>query len=117
MKTKILAILFALFFFPAVWLLSSDLNRIALFNTYGQKSSGHLAGVRIGQSQDEAASQFIRMGMISAPYADDGSCPLHGSFDAILVFIDTSWRRGTICIGLRKGRVSSFAWRYNFLQP
>jgi hypothetical protein len=117
MKIKILAMLLVLLAFPATWLLSGDLNRIALFNAYGQKTSGHLAGVRIGQTRDEAIAQFLRMEMISATYADDGSCPLRGSFDGALVFLDTSWRRGTICVGLREGRVSAFAWRYNFFQP
>lgn len=55
--------------------------------------------------------------MVSAAYSDDGSCPLIGQFDEVLVFVDVSWRKGTICVGISDGRVKSSAWHYNFLQP
>lgn len=101
----------------AIWLWLSDLDRIALIDTHGQKSSGTLAGVRVGQSSQDAVYNLKNLGMRSANYADDGSCPLRGRFDQIIVFIDVSWRKGTICIGIIQGKVSSVAWRYNFFQP
>jgi RHS repeat-associated protein len=116
-KKHILALLMIILFFAVIWLCLNDLDRIALVDTHGQKSAGGLAGVRVGQSEQDAVYEFMQRNMVRASYADDGSCPLRGRFEKALVFIDMSWRKGTICIGISEGKVASIAWRYNFLQP
>lgn len=102
----------------AIWFVAfDDLDRAALAHYTGQKSSGTFAGVSVGDPEDVAVQAFESRRMVSAPYADDGSCPLSGTFDHVLVFVDVSWRKGTICVGISEGVVKSMAWRYNFMQP
>ena len=96
---------------------ANDLNRVALFNASGQTVSGKLAGVEIGQRQGLATQALLKLGMISGVYRDDGSCPIQGRFDNILVFTDLSWRKGTICLGVVEERIAAVAWRYNLFQP
>jgi hypothetical protein len=99
------------------FVLSDDINRVALVDYMGQQTSDGFAGVRIGDRAEVASTAFAKRGMLSAPYQDDGSCPITGKYDEILVFVDMSWRKGTICVGVTQGAVKAFAWRYNFLQP
>lgn len=95
----------------------NDLNRVAVFDGSGQISSGKLANIEVGQQQDVASKYLLDRGMISGVYKDDGSCPIQGKFDNILVFVDLSWRKGTICLGVVKSKIATVAWRYNLFQP
>jgi hypothetical protein len=97
--------------------LFDDINRAALIDYTGQKSSGSFAGIAIGDPQSSARETLLQRGMTIVHYQDDGSCPIEGQFDDILVFVDLSWRKGNVCIGISQGAVKSIAWRYNFLQP
>jgi hypothetical protein len=118
MKPKWPLVAFASIMFVGIaFALSDEINRVALIDYTGQKSSGSFAGVRIGDRAEVAYTSFKRRGMLNQPYRDDGSCRTTGNYDEILVFVDTSWRKGTVCVGVTHGTIKTFAWRYNFLQP
>lgn len=118
MRKSLIVLFLALLFsvFVAV-ICMGDINRAALTNFTGQKLSGSFAGINIGDGQELARNKLFKKEMVIVKYVDDGSCPINSAFDKILVFVDVSWRKGTICIGISQGRVKAIAWRYNFMQP
>lgn len=100
--------------------LSNELNRAAVYNSVGYIKSGRRFSVTIGDSRDEAKSRIINEHGLKLKETYDGTKCLMREFSSartIDVFVDESWRRGTICLISDKQFITEVAWYYDFSSP
>jgi hypothetical protein len=85
----------------------------------GLVTSGAKLGVAVGATERTATQTLVLQGLSRAGVERGGTClsPRVFRADYTVQFLDTSWRRGTVCLGITRGRVSQIGWLYNFLGP
>jgi hypothetical protein len=100
----------------AVALVSIDeRNRTALFNASGRVEKGSKLGIEIGLARDEAARRLKKRGFsFDRALQTPGACLYWTYTEDQLVerWSDRSWRRGTVCLAFREGKVVSIGWRF-----
>lgn len=97
----------------------SELDRMATINAEGLVDHGNKLGIPIGAALGAARGALSNRGLIETGIERGGSCNSPRTFPAeyTVFFVDLSWRRGTVCLGVTRGRVSHIAWLYNALSP
>jgi hypothetical protein len=92
---------------------------MATVNAEGLVTSGKKLGVSVGATEQSASRTLLLQGLVRAGVVRGGSCLSPRAFraDYTVQFVDLSWRRGTVCLGITRGRVSHVGWLYNFLAP
>lgn len=97
----------------------SERNRMATVDAEGLIDGGKKLGVEVGESQQDATRTLIAQDLQLGGIERGGTCNSPRTFkaDYTVQFLDMSWRRGTVCLGITSGRVSQIAWLYNLLSP
>jgi hypothetical protein len=112
-KSLILAVLAPMA--GAAFLMTNEYNRAALFDSSGYVTSGTRFSVQIGQRRDFALSQLgsSRTLVHEETYRGHG-CLMREFSDTRTfdIFIDESWRRGSICVISDGQHVLEVAWLY-----
>ncbi len=92
---------------------------MATVQAEGLIDRGQKLGIPIGTTLAAAKKTLIDQGFQVGSVEQGGSCNSPRTFPAeyTAYFIDMTWRRGTVCIGISKRRVSHIAWLYNPLSP
>ena len=102
----------------------SDRDRVALIDATGEidsPSTRSLLGVKLGMTETEASDVLYKRGkdgvQIDFIVADNNiSCLGKGKIgQRLMLYYDSTWRRGAICFAIDHGRVDSIRWLYNFL--
>lgn len=98
------------------------IERQYLIGTAGIISNGEKYGVSIGKSVDTARRIFETNNFEESPYyISSNSIGCLGFVETRpldkIVFVDKSWRRGTVCVASKEGVVEYIAWRYSFFDP
>ena len=80
---------------------------------------GQKLGVPIGATLAIARKTLVEQGLEFSAIERGGSCNSPRTFpaDYTAYFLDMSWRRGTVCVGVTNRRISHIAWMYNPLSP
>jgi hypothetical protein len=94
---------------------SDEYNRAALFNNSGYAASGTRFSVQIGESRDRAISQLRSSRALAYEETYRGhNCLMREYRDARTfdIFIDRSWRQGSICVISDGRNVLEVAWLY-----
>jgi len=96
-----------------------DLTRVALANGQGFVDSGERFGITIGEGVSAADRLLVGRGLELSRRTSGGNCygrKYSDQYD-LRVYIDATWRHGTVCVAALRGRVASISWFYNFLSP
>lgn len=96
----------------------SERDRMAISGE-GLVTSGELLGVGIGTTEQQATEAMVMQGLARAGVERGGTCLSPKGFraDYTIQFVDFSWRRGTVCLGVTRGRVTQIGWLYNIFSP
>ena len=97
----------------------SERDKMATIDAEGLVDRGQKLGVPIGATISTAQKTLTAQGFQAASVERGGSCnsPRRFAADYTAFFMDMTWRKGTVCIGVTRGRVSHIAWLYNPLSP
>lgn len=97
----------------------SERNSMATIDGEGLITAGWKLGAEIGASEETATRTLLNQGLERAGVEKGGTCRSPRTFRAnyTVQFLDLSWRKGTVCLGITRGRVSQIAWLYNPLSP
>lgn len=96
-------------------LLASELNRTALFNSAGYRAEGQKFGIKIGDQRSAAIAQLERTSNIRLHHTSKGGTCLMRTYDSsviIDVFIDNSWRHGSICLASLDNKIHEISWLF-----
>jgi hypothetical protein len=96
----------------AVFVLSNERNRDTIFDPEGFMREGAKFGVSIGQPLGLATAVLRRSNWRYFAAHNGGYCIRH-RYTAdmkVTVFFDGSWRKTTLCIASKHGRVVSIQW-------
>jgi hypothetical protein len=117
-------LVFALLIAAAIFILSDEFNRSGALASEGYIESGSKFGIEIGMSRDAAANKLASRGLEwselpTDPRFSPQSCHGHTHSPERLVelWIDRSWRRGTICLSSEENKITSVSWVYNWGAP
>lgn len=116
---RVLIILFILLTCVIVLFVANPLNRVALAEGIGFIDSGSKFGIRIGDSRNSAIKRLEDIGLRQLGNIVENSCLGYSYTPSkkLDIFLDNSWRRGTICLSSDKNTIESIRWHYNWLQP
>lgn len=95
--------------------LAEPYNRAGALGSGGLRLQGSALGIAIGVEREDAHATLIAHGLsVGQPQAANHCLGRdYGAEDETLeLWDDRSWRRGTVCLGLRNGKVVSIAWSY-----
>lgn len=97
----------------------SERDRMATIDSEGLVTTGGKLGVRVGATERAATRTLLTQGLQRAGIERGGTClsPRVFPADYTVKFVDLSWRRGTVCLGITRGRVTQVGWLYNMLSP
>jgi len=97
----------------------SERDGMATIEGEGLVATGEKLGVRVGATEKAATQTLLMQGLERAGVERGGTClsPRVFRADYTVQFLDTSWTRGTVCLGVTRGRVTHIAWLYNMLSP
>jgi hypothetical protein len=97
----------------------SPLTRLALFNSEGHITHGSFLDIEVGDSSESAADAMKRHEFKLVRVSAGGECMgvIHSISNHVELYFDDSWRRGTICLVSKKGRIVAIDWFYNFMAP
>lgn len=103
-----------------VWVLSDEFNLRAITGSAGATRAQAALGLPIGMPAAQAAARLEDKGLVE--FQDDTPAVpcLNGVYAAdetVRLFADDSWRRGTVCLASREGRISQIVWRFAPLTP
>lgn len=99
---------------PAI-LLADELTRTALFDSAGYVVDGRKFGVVIGSKRDDAVAHLTRTPSLRLHETTKGGTCLmrrYGPDITVDVFVDDSWRHGSVCLASRSGRIEEIAWLF-----
>jgi hypothetical protein len=93
----------------------SDRTTAALVNGEGLLAEGSRFGVSVGDPFSTASTTLLKQGFQVGTIDPGGNCLSPKNFPAerTAYFLDLSWRQGTVCLGITKGRVSQIGRLYN----
>jgi hypothetical protein len=99
------------------WFFLADPRNLVALNPDGLLTSGKRFGLEIGMPMNQAAARMNALpGMRTLKVMQGGLCIGH-AFQAdrqVLVLGDDSWRRGSVCLIGRNGRLEKIGWQYGF---
>ena len=104
---------------------SSEWNR-TLFYPEGFIEKGKKFGLEIGHSKEIVTERILDRGLIDRTGLGANetgynlqSCHLHIYEDRyeVQLWVDKSWRKGTICVAFLDGKLARMSWWYNPLAP
>lgn len=116
--TAILALVILSAFF--LWFASNPFNRAALFGSGGRSETTAHFGIAIGMPSEAASAILAENGFGRDQPQNAGRCLGRDFAEAqeqLELWRDRSWRRATICIGTRDGRVRSLVWSFGPWMP
>ena len=121
MKMKILALclILASSVGGMTFVSQDDLATVAITQGQGFVSSGEKFGIAIGEAVSAADRALVRRGLALSRRSNGGNCygrNYESRYD-LYVYLDATWRNGSICISALRGRVASISWFYHFLSP
>jgi hypothetical protein len=99
---------------PAI-LFADDLSRTALLESAGYIVEGRKFGVAVGDDRRAAIRRLTRGSQIRRHETLNGGTCLMREYDTgvtVDVFLDSSWRNGSICLASRNGRIEEIAWLF-----
>lgn len=97
---------------PAI-LLADELSRTALFDSTGHVVDGKKFGISIGGNRGDAVTHLRHMRSLRWHETTKGGICLMRRYTSDItvdVFIDESWRHGSICLASRRDRIEEIAW-------
>lgn len=121
--TKIMLIISASFFIITTWftiiIFGNESNRISLFIRHGFIEHGSRFGISVGQKYERLPSVLPNSHLNLVGIQHGGYCYHHNYPDneIVSVYYDQSWRKMTVCIGEKAGRVASLQWDASSFQP
>ncbi len=99
--------------------LANESTRALVFRPNGVEERGSAFGVQVNDTRGDAADALARRHFTRVQTKAGGRCLLRNfSSDYVLdLFDDNTWRKGTICIATREGRVEAILWMFNPFMP
>lgn len=119
MKTLALCLVLASSVGGATVASRDDLTWVAITNGRGFADSGGKFGITVGEDISTADRTLTRRGLELSRRTNGGSCygRDYGNQYDLRVYLDATWRHGTVCVAALRGRVASIGWFYHFLSP
>jgi hypothetical protein len=98
--------------------LANERTRTALFDSSGRITAGSAFGVAVGDQIGMARTKLVEGGWWSY-YETSPSCLSLRTEDGQTtdVYVDDSWRRGTLCVVHRDSVVTSLEWAFSRFTP
>jgi hypothetical protein len=96
-----------------------DLARVAITQGQGFADSGEKFGITIGENIRTADRTLVRRGLALSRRSNGGNCygrDYEPRYE-LYVYLDATWRHGSVCVSALRGRVVSISWFYHFLSP
>lgn len=93
----------------------NELNRTAIFESTGFITAGERFGVKIGIDRGVANRRIGGLSGMQLHKSFKGGICLMRSYDVdvtVDLYIDNSWRHGSICIASQRGVVTELAWMF-----
>lgn len=103
-----------LFVVGAIIVMADERNFKVVFERVGRISSGSAMGVNIGDSTHHAIATLEDAGWEHFDRKQEARCPADSTvvFDEVNFFVESSWRRGVVCVGSQAGAVSTVGWGF-----
>lgn len=114
---KLAIIVLALLALP-IGLLAADSRRSIFLGLSGVARHGERFGVTVGEPMSAAADKLLKLPGVELYQRRNGGLCLFRDLPRghqIDIYADDSWRKGTICVIGRKGRVVEIIWEYQFV--
>jgi hypothetical protein len=98
---------------------NAEFNRAGLSGSRGRIDSGHRFGVSVGQHYESAAARMSRLGFEERELTRRNSCHGFDYSDDLkpVLWLDNSWRKGTICLVVSDGSIKFISWWYGIGNP
>jgi hypothetical protein len=113
-----LVVLVASFLF--IWWSRLDpLDKLGIASGSGRIASGNFIEINVGERAVRAREILTRRGLVLSRSSNGGNCYGH-EYDSsyyVEVYIDNSWRNGSVCVASKGGIISELSWFYNPFSP
>lgn len=114
-----LVVTLAVIIFGVVLCCQDELTKAAIMQENRRISSGSFAGASIGDPRAQARRFFLSRGLSLSRVSRGGDCYGNRYPEEILleVYIDDTWRNGSVCVASENGRIKELSWFYSFWSP